>query len=72
VVSIEMFEHMKNYHLLMQKISRWVKPGGKVRVCFVAELKTLAIAVSLGDDSLITTESVLFERRTTVIVQRSL
>jgi cyclopropane-fatty-acyl-phospholipid synthase len=72
VVSIEMFEHMKNYHLLMQKISRWVKPGGKVRVCFIAEVKTLAIAVSLGDDYVITRESVLCERRTMVIAQRSL
>jgi hypothetical protein len=25
-----MFEHMKNYELLMRKISRWIKPGGKV------------------------------------------
>ena len=32
VISIEMFEHMKNYELLMRKISRWIKPGGKVIV----------------------------------------
>jgi cyclopropane-fatty-acyl-phospholipid synthase len=30
VISIEMFEHMKNYELLMEKVSRWIKPGGKV------------------------------------------
>jgi cyclopropane fatty-acyl-phospholipid synthase-like methyltransferase len=30
VISIEMFEHMKNYELLMEKISKWVKPDGKV------------------------------------------
>jgi cyclopropane fatty-acyl-phospholipid synthase-like methyltransferase len=29
MISIEMFEHMKNYELLMKKISRWLKPGGK-------------------------------------------
>lgn len=30
VISIEMFEHMKNYELLMKKVSNWLKPGGKV------------------------------------------
>lgn len=28
VVSVEMFEHMKNYELLLANISRWLKPGG--------------------------------------------
>jgi cyclopropane-fatty-acyl-phospholipid synthase len=28
VVSIEMFEHMKNYARLMAQIARWLKPGG--------------------------------------------
>jgi len=28
VVSIEMFEHLKNYRLLFANISRWLKPGG--------------------------------------------
>ena len=28
VVSIEMFEHMKNYQALMARIARWLKPGG--------------------------------------------
>ena len=28
VVSVEMFEHMKNYRLLMGNISRWLKPNG--------------------------------------------
>lgn len=30
VVSIEMFEHMKNYHLLLEKVNRALKPGGKL------------------------------------------
>lgn len=30
VISIEMFEHMKNYQLLMKKVSNWIKPGGKL------------------------------------------
>eukprot|EP01036_Dinobryon_divergens_P024114 gene24114-32531_t len=32
VISIEMFEHMKNYELLMKKVSNWIKPGGKLFV----------------------------------------
>jgi cyclopropane-fatty-acyl-phospholipid synthase len=32
VISIEMFEHMKNYQLLMEKVSRWLKPQGKLFV----------------------------------------
>ncbi|RTE70110.1 hypothetical protein BHE90_015505 [Fusarium euwallaceae] len=32
VVSIELFEHMKNYELLMAKVSRALKPGGKLFV----------------------------------------
>ena len=28
VVSVEMFEHMKNWPVLMAKIARWLKPGG--------------------------------------------
>jgi len=30
VVSVEMFEHMRNWTLLLQKVSRWLKPGGKL------------------------------------------
>lgn len=26
-----MFEHMKNYELLLEKVSNWLKPEGKVR-----------------------------------------
>ncbi|KAJ4302676.1 hypothetical protein N0V90_001565 [Kalmusia sp. IMI 367209] len=32
VVSIELFEHMKNYQLLLEKVSRALKPGGKLFV----------------------------------------
>ena len=28
IISIEMFEHMKNYQLLLKKISNWLKSGG--------------------------------------------
>lgn len=30
VVSVEMFEHMRNYGLLLKRISTWMKPGGKL------------------------------------------
>ena len=30
VVSVEMFEHMKNYERLLANIARWLKPGGKL------------------------------------------
>jgi len=32
VVSVEMFEHMRNYGVLMRRISRWLVPGGKLFV----------------------------------------
>ena len=32
VVSVEMFEHMKNYQLLMAKVARWLRVGGKLFV----------------------------------------
>jgi len=32
VVSVEMFEHMKNYKELLRRVSTWLKPGGKLFV----------------------------------------
>jgi len=32
VVSVEMFEHMRNYATLMERISGWLAPGGKLFV----------------------------------------
>ena len=32
VVSVEMFEHMKNYQALLAKIARWLEPEGKLFV----------------------------------------
>jgi cyclopropane-fatty-acyl-phospholipid synthase len=29
-VSVEMFEHMRNYEILMQRIHSWLRPGGKL------------------------------------------
>eukprot|EP01050_Picozoa_sp_SAG11_P013457 SAG11_NODE_1574_length_4659_cov_4.583333_5_plen_70_part_00 len=30
VITIEMLEHMKNYHVLFKKVASWLKPGGKM------------------------------------------
>ena len=32
VMSVEMFEHMRNYQTLLAKVARWLKPGGKLFV----------------------------------------
>jgi len=32
IVSIEMFEHMRNYELLLERIARWLEPDGKLFV----------------------------------------
>jgi cyclopropane-fatty-acyl-phospholipid synthase len=32
VVSVEMFEHMRNYEMLMHRIAGWIKPGGSLFV----------------------------------------
>ncbi len=31
-VSVEMFEHMRNYEVLLSRISNWLRPGGKLFV----------------------------------------
>eukprot|EP01026_Neomeris_dumetosa_P083378 TRINITY_DN9674_c0_g1_i3.p2 TRINITY_DN9674_c0_g1~~TRINITY_DN9674_c0_g1_i3.p2 ORF type:complete len:364 (-),score=60.74 TRINITY_DN9674_c0_g1_i3:434-1504(-) len=41
VVSIEMFEHMKNYEVLLSRISEWLKPNGKLFVHYFCH-KSLA------------------------------
>lgn len=40
VISIELFEHMKNYELLLAKVSRALKPGGKLFVHIFAHKTT--------------------------------
>lgn len=39
VVSVEMFEHMKNYQRLLGNIARWLKPGGLLFVHIFTHLK---------------------------------
>jgi cyclopropane fatty-acyl-phospholipid synthase-like methyltransferase len=40
VISIELFEHMKNYEALMEKVSKALKPGGKLFVHIFAHEST--------------------------------
>lgn len=40
VCSIELFEHMKNYELLMRKVAHTLKPGGKLFVHIFAHRST--------------------------------
>jgi len=40
VVSIELFEHMKNYELLMAKVAHTLKPGGRLFVHIFAHKST--------------------------------
>lgn len=50
VVSVEMFEHMRNYPELMRRIGGWLKPGGKLFVHIFCH-KTLAYPFAdEGDD----------------------
>lgn len=51
VVSVEMFEHMKNYALLMERIAAWLKPGGKLFVhIFTHRLQASNYDLGASDD----------------------
>jgi cyclopropane-fatty-acyl-phospholipid synthase len=40
VVSVEMFEHMRNWPLLLEKIHKWLKPGGKLFLHYFSHRNT--------------------------------
>lgn len=50
VVSVEMFEHMKNYDILLQKVSTWMNPGAKLFVHIFTH-KTFAYHYDASDPS---------------------
>jgi cyclopropane-fatty-acyl-phospholipid synthase len=50
VVSVEMFEHMRNYESLMQTISGWLNPAGTLFVHIFTH-KTYAYPFEVRDDS---------------------
>ena len=49
VVSVEMFEHSRNYRLLLKRISGWLKPGGKLFVHVFCHKETAYPYVDSGD-----------------------
>jgi cyclopropane-fatty-acyl-phospholipid synthase len=50
-VSIEMFEHMRNYEVLLGNISGWLKPGGKLFVHIFAHRTLMYPFETAGDDN---------------------
>jgi cyclopropane-fatty-acyl-phospholipid synthase len=50
VVSVEMFEHMRNYETLMQRISGWLRPGGSLFVHIFAH-KSYAYPFEVRDET---------------------
>ena len=50
VVSVEMFEHMRNYELLMAKVASMLKPGGKLFVHIFTH-KTFSYKFDVRDES---------------------
>jgi cyclopropane-fatty-acyl-phospholipid synthase len=49
VVSVEMFEHMRNYGKLMERIAGWLKPGARLFVHIFCH-RNLMYPFSTGDD----------------------
>ena len=50
-VSIEMFEHMRNYETLLGRIARWLRPGGKLFVHIFCHRELLYPFETEGDDN---------------------
>lgn len=51
VVSIEMFEHMRNYELLLQRIENWLAPDGKLFVHIFTHKKYSYLFETEGSDN---------------------
>ena len=50
-VSIEMFEHMRNYQHLLGNVARWLKPGGKLFVHIFCHRSLMYPFETQGDDN---------------------
>lgn len=50
-ISIEMFEHMRNYQTLMQRIGRWLRPGGSLFVHIFAHRTLMYPFETAGGDN---------------------
>lgn len=51
VVSVEMFEHMRNYELLMGRIAEWLKPEGRLFVHIFAHREYAYAFETEGEDN---------------------
>ena len=51
VVSIEMFEHMRNYRHLLANVARWLRPEGKLFVHIFAHRHLMYPFLAEGDDN---------------------
>ncbi len=50
-VSVEMFEHMRNYEILLGRIGSWLRPGGKLFVHIFAHKTLMYPFETAGDDN---------------------
>ncbi|MBC7989013.1 MAG: class I SAM-dependent methyltransferase [Luteimonas sp.] len=50
-VSIEMFEHLRNYDILLRKIAEWLRPGGKLFVHIFAHKTLMYPFETEGEDN---------------------
>ncbi|HEY8053358.1 MAG TPA: cyclopropane-fatty-acyl-phospholipid synthase family protein [Steroidobacteraceae bacterium] len=50
-VSIEMFEHMRNYEVLLARIASWLRPGGKLFVHIFAHQTLMYPFETAGDNN---------------------
>jgi cyclopropane-fatty-acyl-phospholipid synthase len=50
-VSVEMFEHMRNYEILLARIAGWLKPNGKLFVHIFAHKTLMYPFETAGDDN---------------------
>jgi len=51
VVSVEMFEHMRNWPDLLERINQWLKPGGKLFLHFFCHHDTAYAFEAEGDEN---------------------
>jgi len=50
-ISIEMFEHMRNYDMLMGRIARWLKPSGRLFVHIFCHRELMYPFETAGEDN---------------------
>lgn len=51
VVSVEMFEHMRNYELLLRKVASWMRPGAKLFVHIFCHKEYAYLFEDEGEDN---------------------